>query len=131
MPAELHPYWVYMLTNKGNTVLYVSVTNSLHRRLFEHRVGRDPNGFAWSYQCWKLVYMEEFKDIRQAQARVKQLKNWKRSWKEDLIAQENPEWKDLSRGWDYMGWYDPNDPPAGYYVQHIKENWGGPEDAGG
>ncbi len=131
MLSGQHQYWVYMVTNKGDTVLYTGVTNDPQRRLFEHRTGADPNSFAWRYQCWKLVLLEAFPDIRDAIARESQLKNWQRSWKDALIAKENAEWKDLGRDWDYVGWYDPDDPPAGYYVQHIKENWGGPENAGG
>lgn len=124
-------YWVYIVMNKGNTVLYVGVTNDLMRRLFEHRVGSDPKAFAWRYQCWKLVHVEEFSMPSLAIAREKQLKNWRRKWKEELIEAENPKWSDLSAGWDYSGWYDPADPPLGFFVQHLKENWGGPvRDAG-
>ena len=83
---------MYMLTNKGRTVLYTGVTNDLQRRLFEHRTGQDPNGFAWNYQCWTLVYFESFKYVKQAIAREKQVKNWERAWKEELIATETPEW---------------------------------------
>ncbi len=53
------------------------------------------------YQCWKLVHMEEFNDINEAIAREKQLKNWKREWKDALIAKENQSWADLSAEWDY------------------------------
>ena len=122
-----HQYWMYMLTNKGRTVLYTGVTNDLQRRLFEHRTGQDPNGFAWNYQCWTLVYFESFKYVKQAIAREKQVKNWERAWKEELIATENPEWNDLSKDWDYRGWYDPADPPRGFYTQNRVEHWGGPE----
>lgn len=124
---SIHQYWVYCVTNKGNTVLYVGVTNELQRRLFEHRTGVSPRSFVWRYQCWKLVYMEEYQDINVAIAREKQLKNWKRTWKEALISKENPKWTDLSRDWDHSTWYDPMDPPPGYYQQHLKESWGGPE----
>ena len=125
--SHIHQYWVYLLTNKGRTVLYTGVTNDLQRRLFEHRTGKDPDGFAWNYQCWTLVYFETFKYVKQAIAREKQLKNWKREWKDELIVKENPGWSDLSKGWDYRGWYDPNDPPKGFYSQNLSESWGGPE----
>jgi putative endonuclease len=126
MTMSIHQYWVYMVTNKGHTVLYIGVTNDLQQRLFEHRVGADPNSFAWRYQCWKLVHLEEFGDIRAAIAREKQLKNWMRAWKEELMAKQNPEWLDLSADWDYSGWYDPKNPPAGFFRQHFVEKWGGP-----
>ncbi|MBX2973423.1 MAG: GIY-YIG nuclease family protein [Flavobacteriales bacterium] len=122
-----HQYWAYMLTNKGRTTLYIGVTNDLQRRLFEHRTGKDPNSFAWNYQCWTLVHLEPFKYVKQAIAREKQLKNWKREWKNKLIEEENPSWADLSKGWDYRGWFDPESPPAGFYTQNSKEAWGGVE----
>ena len=126
-----HQYWVYMVTNKSNTVLYTGVSNDIQQRLFDHRTGSDQASFAWRYQCWKLVCMEEFNDIKEAIAREKQLKNWKRVWKDALIAKENPSWRDLSADWDYSGWYDLDDPPPGFYQQYVKENWGGPvRDAG-
>ncbi|HEX2617229.1 MAG TPA: GIY-YIG nuclease family protein [Flavobacteriales bacterium] len=125
------PFWVYFITNKGNTVLYTGFTNDMVRRLFEHRVGHYPDGFAWRYQCWKLVFMEEHPTAKAAKARERQLKNWQRSWKSELIEKENPLWLDLSADRDYSGWYDANDPPAGFFVQHLKERWGGPSrDAG-
>jgi hypothetical protein len=74
-----------------------------------------------------LVYIEEFQHIQEAVARETQLKNWKRAWKEELIAKSNSEWCDLSKDWDYTGWYDPLKPPAGYYQQNRIENWGGPD----
>lgn len=123
-----HRYWVYILTNKGNTVLYIGVSDHVQRRLFEHRVGSSPGSFAWRFQCWKLIHLEEFQFIQDAVKRETQLKNWYRVWKEELINRSNPEWADLSKEWDYSGWFDPSKPPPGYYQQHLKENWGGPED---
>jgi len=122
-----HQYWVYFLTNKGRSVLYVGMTNNLQRRLFEHRTGRARNAFTWEYQCWTLVYFETFQYVKQALAREKQFKNWKREWKDVLVVKENPEWSDLSKGWDYTGWYDPQEPPQGFYTQNRVEQWGGPE----
>ena len=121
-------FWVYIVTNKGNTVLYTGVTNDIHRRLFEHRLGSSRASFAWRYQCWKLVYLEAFRSIEDAIKKEKRIKNWEREWKDQLIEQSNPEWRDLSKGWNYEGWYDPAKPPPGFYTQHGKENWGGPED---
>jgi putative endonuclease len=123
---KAHQYWVYMVTNKGNTVLYTGMTNDVQRRLFEHRTGVDPDSFAWRYQCWKLVYMEVHTDVKRAIAREKRLKNWKRCWKNELVQEQNPHWSDLSSDWDYRGWYDPHEPPPGYYRQHLVEAWGGP-----
>ena len=120
-------FCVYMVTNKGNTVLYTGITNDIHRRLFEHRVAGSDRSFAWRYQCWKLVYLEEFQNVDDAIQREGQIKNWKRAWKDELVSRTNPEWIDLSKGWNYEGWFDPADPPAGYYTQHLKENWGGPD----
>ena len=126
----IHQYWVYMVTNKGNTTLYAGVTNDPQRRLFEHRTGVSPKSFAWRYQCWKLVYLEEHSDINVAIRRETQIKNWKREWKDALIEKENPNWEDLSKDWDYTGWYDPKDPPPGYYRQHLVERSGGPAQHG-
>ena len=125
MQMKVHQYWVYMMTNKGNTALYTGVTNNIQQRVFDHRTGRSEESFTWRYQFGKLVQMEEFNDIELAIAREKQLKNWKRAWKDELIAKNNPEWMDLSAEWDYSGWFDPAEPPNGYYQQAMKENWGG------
>lgn len=121
-----HQYWVYFLTNKGNTVLYIGVTSDIQQRIFDHRTGKDKHSFAWTYQCWKLIHLEEFNNITDTIAREKQLKNWQRKWKNELLEKENPEWKDLALDWDYSGWFDPADPPEGFYRQNMKENWGGP-----
>jgi len=91
-------YSVYILTNQHNTVLYVGVTNNLELRVFQHKAKLN-KGFTSKYQCQKLVYFEEYKDVRQAIHREKQLKKYKRAWKENLIKQFNPEWKDFSEGW--------------------------------
>lgn len=96
----MHQYWVYIMINKSNAVVYMGVTNDIQRRVFEHRVPPDHNAFAWKFQCWKLVHSEEYGDIDQAIAREKQLKNWKREWKDVLIQKENPDWNELSSGWD-------------------------------
>ena len=83
------------MTNWSNSVLYIGVTNSLTRRSGEHGEG---NGslFTSKYNCNKLVYYESFQDIEQAIAREKQLKHFKREWKNQLVNQFNPEWKDLA-----------------------------------
>lgn len=91
----MNEYFVYILTNKSNKVLYTGVTNNLERRMFEHK-NKMINGFTKKYNLTKLVYLEETSDVRSAIEREKQLKNWHRDWKIKLIADFNPEWKDLS-----------------------------------
>ena len=90
-------YSVYILSNFGRTVFYIGVTNNLWRRLLEHRNGEGK--FTSEYKCHDLMYYEDFSDIRNAIAREKQLKNWKREWKIKLIRESNPDLKDLSQGW--------------------------------
>jgi len=88
-------YYIYILTNKFNTVFYVGVTNNIAKRLFEHKTGL-LEGFTKKYRVKKLVYIEEYSDIHQAITREKQLKNWHRDWKLNLIKKINPEFNDLS-----------------------------------
>ena len=88
-------YYVYILTNKGKTVLYTGVTNNLTRRMYEHK-NKLYEGFSKRYNLNVLVYYETTSDIVSASAREKQIKNLLRSKKEQLIATMNPEWKDLA-----------------------------------
>ncbi len=90
--------FVYILTNLTRSTLYIGVTNDLVRRMIEHRNGTN-DGFAKKYNLRYLVYFEQGDDIREAIYREKQLKKWNRAWKERLINEINPEWKDLSREW--------------------------------
>ena len=92
-------YYVYILSNWCDNVLYIGVTNNLHRRLYEHR-NHLVKGFAEKYQTNKLVYFETTGDVRVAIEREKQLKRWTRIKKNTLIAKSNPQWKDLSADWD-------------------------------
>ena len=87
--------YIYFLTNRYNNVLYVGVTNNLKRRTAEHKA-KINKGFTYKYNCDKLVYYEIYTLITDAIAREKQLKNWKREWKNKLISDFNPEWRDLS-----------------------------------
>ncbi len=87
-------YYIYMLTNKPNGVLYVGVTNDLIRRVYEHK-NHLAKGFTQKYQLDKLVWFEQTEDINSAITREKQLKNWKRQWKIELIEKQNPSWQDL------------------------------------
>ena len=90
-------YYVYILSNKTDTVLYIGVTNNIERRIQEHKSGSIP-GFTQAYNCDKLVYLESYSDINQALDREKQLKKWRREKKEWLIRMQNPEFADLSEG---------------------------------
>jgi putative endonuclease len=86
---------VYILTNKINTVLYVGATiKGLKARVWEHKQ-KLVEGFTKRYNVDKLVYFEPCEDLEQALEREKQLKNWHRQWKVNLIEKSNPEWKDL------------------------------------
>lgn len=87
-------YWVYILTNKSNSTLYIGVTDNLESRTLEHRISNS-GGFAERYCCHKLVYFEEFSDINQAIDREKQLKKWSRLKKDRLIDTMNGDRKDL------------------------------------
>jgi len=95
--ARLITYSVYIMSNKNRTVLYVGVTSNLESRVLDHKTGESK--FTAKYNCTDLLYFEEYADIRNAIAREKQLKKWKRTWKEDLIKKENPELKDLAADW--------------------------------
>ena len=92
-------YYVYFLTNRTNTVLYVGVTNNLQRRLYEHK-NELADGFTKRYHVHKLVYFETTTDVRAAIAREKQIKSWSRSRKNALIETMNPKWEDLSLNWE-------------------------------
>lgn len=88
-------YYVYILTNKSNRVLYIGVTNNFPRRVYEHKEGLI-EGFTSKYNVNKLVYYENTVDIKVAIEREKTLKKWARKKKEWLIEQYNPDWRDLS-----------------------------------
>ncbi len=88
-------YYVYIITNKTNSTLYIGVTNNLDRRIHEHK-NKLVEGFSSKYNLYKLVYMEIYNDINQAIEREKQLKKWSRSKKNKLISDFNPQWAELS-----------------------------------
>lgn len=94
-----HNYYVYILTNMLNSVLYVGVTNDLQRRLQEHRMKCAPNSFASRYRLTKLVWYDHTTDVAAAIQTEKKLKNWRRAWKIALIEENNKEWKDLAEEW--------------------------------
>lgn len=88
-------YFVYILTNSSNTVLYTGVTNDLIRRIDEHKNGTGSK-FTSHYRVCKLVYVESTESVESAISREKQIKGWSRAKKVSLIESVNPEWKDLS-----------------------------------
>ncbi len=91
-------YYVYILTNKNNRVMYIGVTNDLVRRLYEHKQEL-VDGFTKRYHVHKLVYYEQTTDVRSAIEREKQLKGWIRARKNELVETINPDWRDLSEDW--------------------------------
>lgn len=86
--------YTYILSNTNRTVLYIGVTSELKSRLIQHKNGTG-SAFTRKYNIHDLIYFEEFSDINQAIAREKQLKNWHKDWKFNLIKYINPEMKDL------------------------------------
>ncbi|PLX26485.1 hypothetical protein C0581_04455 [Candidatus Parcubacteria bacterium] len=86
-------YHIYIMSSISG-VLYVGVTNNLVRRVWQHKM-KLTEGFTKKYNCFKLVYFEEYQDINEAIAREKQLKRWGRLKKENLINKINPKWRDL------------------------------------
>jgi putative endonuclease len=86
--------WVYIMTNRPNGTLYVGVTVDLVRRVWEHREGM-ADGFTKQYDLKRLVYFERHDEILFAIQREKAIKHWSRSWKVQLIFQQNATWNDL------------------------------------
>lgn len=86
--------WRHSGTNVPRGILYVGVTNDLVRRVFEHRSGLI-DGFTKRYGLKRLVYFEQFDDIRQAIQREHNIKHWSRAWKVRMIVATNPDWNDL------------------------------------
>ena len=104
--------YVYLLANKRNTTLYLGVTNDLKRRVAEHKLHIN-SGFSDKYNTEKLVYYEIHEHIYDAIQREKQLKKWRREWKDTLINEFNPEWNDLA---ETIGVDDE-------YIQSVKEHY--------
>lgn len=91
----MKPGFIYIITNKNNTTLYIGVTSNLPKRIFEHKEKRYENSFSARYNLDKLVYFEQFQMIGDAIGREKQLKGGNRATKLNLINNFNPDWKDL------------------------------------
>ena len=88
-------YYVYLLTNWNNKVMYVGITNDLERRVYEHKE-KVVKGFTEKYNVNKLVYYEQTSDITAALNREKEIKKWRREKKNILVVNTNPLWRDLS-----------------------------------
>jgi putative endonuclease len=88
---------VYLLSNGYYGAIYIGVTSNLLQRLVQHREGLLP-GFTSRYKVHRLVHFEMFGEMEPAILREKELKNWHRQWKINLINAENPEWRDLAVG---------------------------------
>ena len=91
-------YYVYIMTSPSGT-LYTGMTNNLTRRVYQHK-NKLIEGFTKRYNVTRLVYVETYHDVKEAIAREKQIKSWRRSKKLDLIKSLNPTWRDLSEEWD-------------------------------
>jgi len=92
-----HNYYVYIITNKNKTVLYIGVTNELKTRLFYHENPEaNSKHFTHKYNCKYLIYFEHYQEIEIAIDREKQLKRWGRKKKEFLINLKNPDWSFLN-----------------------------------
>jgi len=96
MRTERNPC-VYILASGHYGTLYIGVTSDLMGRLWQHRNNAIP-GFTSRYGVYRLVYFEMYDDMDRAIAREKQLKNWRRQWKINLINDVNPDWHDLAVG---------------------------------
>jgi putative endonuclease len=97
MPVQIKNAYVYILTNKNNSVLYTGVTNDLTRRVWEHKNSLG-SSFTKRYNLDKLIYFEYFDRMDTAIAREKQIKGGSRKRKVELIERDNPEWLDLYDG---------------------------------
>lgn len=91
-------YYVYLLTNWNNRVLYVGMTSDLERRFYEHK-NKLIKGFTEKYNVNKLVYFEEAEDVIAAITREKEIKKWRREKKNNLVNRTNAGWEDLSLKW--------------------------------
>lgn|SRR5574343_94133 len=90
--------FIYILSNFKRTTFYIGVTNNLERRMKEHKSLKG-SVFSSKYKLTDLVYYEEISTMKAAIAREKQLKNWHRQWKINLIKEINPEMIDLTKDW--------------------------------
>lgn len=94
-------WYIYIMSNKPQGVIYIGVTDNLLERVKEHKLKIYPNSFTAKYNCDKLIYFEEWEDGFKATIREKQLKKWQREWKINLINDMNPAWMDISLNWNF------------------------------
>ncbi|MBU1131217.1 GIY-YIG nuclease family protein [Patescibacteria group bacterium] len=99
--ALLQEYYVYMMSNRTNSVIYTGCTNDLTGRVYQHKFKYNPKSFTAKYNVNKLVYYEVFYSPWDMINREKQIKNLVRRKKIELIEKNNPHWKDLSEDWDF------------------------------
>lgn len=92
-------WYVYIMANKPNGVIYIGVTDDLDERVKEHKLKIYPKAFTSKYNSDKLIYFEVYEKGADAAVREKRLKKWKREWKIELIEDMNPSWSDLSLNW--------------------------------
>ena len=90
--------FVYIVSNKGRTTLYIGVTSNLERRILQHKSGCG-SVFTSRYHLTDLMYFEAIPGMQNAIDREKQLKNWHKAWKWNLIKSENPDLLDLAADW--------------------------------
>ncbi|WP_317238877.1 GIY-YIG nuclease family protein [Hanstruepera flava] len=93
-------WYVYIMTNKPNGVIYIGMADNIDERVKEHKLKVYPKSFTARYNCDKLVYFEEFENGEEATIRERRFKKWKRDWKIFLIENMNPNWSDLSLNWN-------------------------------
>ena len=89
-PEGIYTFYIYILTNKNRSVLYTGVTNNLHKRLKQQEDKKNPNSFTAKYNAHYLIYYEKFSWIHQAIEREKEIKNYSRAKKLELIREVNP-----------------------------------------
>lgn len=90
--------YVYIMSNKRRTTLYIGVTGDLENRILQHKCGYE-SAFTTKYKLTDLLYFEQIEGMDDAIARERQLKNWHCEWKWNLIKEENPEFIDLASDW--------------------------------
>jgi putative endonuclease len=95
-------FWTYIMASEKNGTIYIGHTDDLPRRVWQHQNGDIP-GFTSKYDCKHLVWAEAHDTREEAFTRERQLKEWRRAWKIQLIERSNPEWRDLSRDINMWG----------------------------
>lgn len=93
-------WYIYIIANKPNGVIYIGVTDDIEEKVKEHKLKVYPKSFTARYNCENLIYFEEFENGEEASIRELQFKKWKRNWKIKLIEEMNPIWSDLSVNWN-------------------------------